>query len=85
MNSLAHILLVGFTLGFSLTQATLANSQVGKIDTARSTITVRVYKSGFLSAIGHNHEIQAPIESSEVKRPDSPSVDVRVAARQLRV
>ena len=73
MNRLTHMLLVGLALGFGLTQAALANSQVGKIDTAHSTITVRVYKSGFLSAFGHDHEIQAPIESGEVMGRDSPS------------
>lgn len=54
MNRLTHMLLVGLALGFGLTQAALASSQVGKIDTAHSTITVRVYKSGFLSAFGHD-------------------------------
>ena len=85
MNRLTYMLLVGLALGFGLTRAALADSQVGKIDTAHSTITVRVYKSGILSAFGHDHEIQAPIESGEVKGPASPSVDLRVAARQLRV
>jgi hypothetical protein len=30
-------------------------------------LTVRVYNSGFLSTFGHNHEIQAPIPSGDVK------------------
>jgi polyisoprenoid-binding protein YceI len=48
-------------------------------------MTVRVYKSGFLSAFGHNHEIQAPIQSGQVKESGSPSVELRVDARKLRV
>jgi len=85
MNGLAHTILAGFTLWFGLTQPTLGNSQVGKIDGARSTITVRVYKSGFFSAFAHDHEIQAPIESGEVKGAESSSVELRVAAHKLRV
>jgi hypothetical protein len=82
MNGLAHTILAGLTLSLGLT---LGNSQVGKIDGARSTITVRVYKSGFFSAFAHDHEIQAPIESGEVKGADSSSVELRVAAHKLRV
>lgn len=36
------------------------------IDTTRSTVTVRVYKSGLLSAFAHNHVIQAPIASGSL-------------------
>jgi len=84
MNALATIL-VGLTLWLGQIQPTAANPQAGKIDGARSTITVRVYKSGFLSAFGHDHEIQAPIESGEVKGADSPSVELRAAAHKLPV
>lgn len=43
------------------------------------------YKSGFFSAFGHNHEIEAPINSGEMKESDSPFVDLRVDARKLHV
>lgn len=85
MNRLAHMLLAALTLGFGLIHPPVASSQVGKIDGARSTITVRVYKSGFFSTFAHDHEIEAPIESGEVKGGDSPSVELRVAAHRLRV
>jgi polyisoprenoid-binding protein YceI len=48
-------------------------------------MTVHVYKSGFLSAFGHNHEIQAPIQSGQVKESGSPSVELHIDARKLRV
>jgi polyisoprenoid-binding protein YceI len=48
-------------------------------------MTVHVYKSGFLSAFGHNHDIQAPIQSGQVKTDGDPSVELRVDARKLRV
>ena len=85
MNALAHMILAGLSLCLGQAQPTARSFQVGKIDGARSTITVRVYKSGFFSAFGHDHEIQAPIESGEVKGVENPSVDLRVAAHKLRV
>jgi len=48
-------------------------------------MTVHVNKSGFLSAFGHNHEIQAPILWGQVKEDGDPSVELRVDARKLRV
>lgn len=78
--------LLVFVIGWpGLVQLRAASSESQKIDGSHSTVTVHVYKSGFLSAFGHNHEIQAPIQSGEVKQSDSPSVDVRVDARKLRV
>ena len=68
-----------------LSHLAAASSDSRKIDGPHSTVTVRVYKSGFLSAFGHNHEVQAPIQSGEVKESDSPSVELRVDARKLRV
>jgi len=56
-----------------------------KIAETHSTITVHVYKSGFLSDFGHNHEIQAPIQSGEVKESGTLSVELRVDARKLQV
>jgi YceI-like domain len=71
-----------------------------EIDTARSKMTVRVFKSGFFSAFAHNHEIDAPIASGEVQdsanasapasaTPANPSgvswVELRVDARKMRV
>ena len=32
-----------------------------EIDTQKSVMTVRVFKSGLFSAFGHDHEISAPI------------------------
>lgn len=40
---------------------TEASAQPRAIDTEKSAMTVRVYKAGLLSALGHNHEITAPI------------------------
>jgi polyisoprenoid-binding protein YceI len=75
-----------FAIGWlCVSPLTAASSDSRRIDGPHSTVTVRVYKSGFLSAFGHNHEIQAPIQSGEVKEAASPAVELRVDARKLRV
>jgi polyisoprenoid-binding protein YceI len=48
-------------------------------------MTVHVSKTGVFSAFAHNHEIEAPIESGEVQESESPSVELRVNARKMRV
>ena len=45
----------------SLAWTAAASTQPQPCDTEKSFITVRVYKAGFLSALGHDHEITAPI------------------------
>ena len=44
----------------------LTSAQPRAIDTAKSVMTVRVYKAGLFSALGHNHEIAAPISGGSV-------------------
>jgi polyisoprenoid-binding protein YceI len=64
----------------------LAYTQSRPIDTAHSMITVRVGKSGFFSAFGHNHEIRAPISEGDIdENATKPHVEFRVDARQLKV
>ena len=55
-----------------------------EIDTQKSTMTVRVFKSGLFSAFGHDHEISAPIQQGTVSETDR-SVELVVDARQMRV
>jgi polyisoprenoid-binding protein YceI len=55
------------------------------IDCTHSTLTVYVYKTGILSTLGHNHEIEAPIEGGEVKGSENLSVELRVNPTKLRV
>jgi len=54
------------------------------IDTQKSALTVRVYKSGLFSAFAHDHEIRAPIQSGsfdEQKR----TVEFKVKSADLKV
>jgi polyisoprenoid-binding protein YceI len=64
------------------TAATLA--QQCAIDPAKSVMTVRVYKAGVLSALGHNHEIAAPIAAGSVD-PTARQVVLHVNSRALEV
>jgi len=64
--------------------AMTAAGQPRPIDTANSVMTVHVYKSGLLSALGHDHEISAPIAAGTVDA-EGRKVEVRVDAGTLRV
>ncbi len=55
-----------------------------RIDPARSTVTVRVYKAGLLSAFGHEHQISAPIDSGDVD-PAAHKVELRFRTAELQV
>lgn len=65
----------------------LAAAQAQKIDTQRSTMTVKVGKSGLFSAFGHNHEIRAPIVSGMITRTEGEggAVELTVDARKMKV
>lgn len=55
-----------------------------QIDTARSRITLNVYKTGLLSAFAHDHEIRATIKNGVIDE-DKNTVEFTVDARSLRV
>jgi polyisoprenoid-binding protein YceI len=67
-----------------LTCAGLADGQPRSIDTARSVMTVHVYKAGVLSAFGHDHEISAPLAGGAVDVA-ARKVELHVNAEALRV
>ena len=55
------------------------------MDSGHSVLKIRVFKSGVFSAFAHNHEIEAPIAEGSVNLSTTPSVELRVDARKLRV
>jgi polyisoprenoid-binding protein YceI len=61
-----------------------AIAQPRQIDAAKSVLTVHVYKSGLLSAFGHDHAISAPVSGGAVD-VQGRSVELRVDAAALRV
>ena len=82
MIATRFVLAAAVGLGFS--SGPLA-AQDREVDTAHSTIKLRVLKSGVFSAFGHNHEIEAHIASGRVHLGDGPSVTISVRARDLKV
>ena len=55
-----------------------------EIDAQKSVMTVRVFKTGLFSALGHDHEITAPIREGKFSESGR-SVDLIVDARRMRV
>ncbi len=55
------------------------------IDTSASKLTVKVWKTGLVSAFAHNHEIAAPIMEGGVSDGSPASVHFRVDARKMKV
>jgi hypothetical protein len=60
-------------------------AQDRSIDTAHSSLKVRVFKTGLFSALAHDHEIEAPIAAGTVRMGDNPGVTLEVHSRELRV
>jgi len=73
-----------WALAFSLALGEAAHGQSRAIDTAKSAITVHVYKAGVLSAFGHDHEIIAPMDRGSVD-VEGRKVELHVNAGALRV
>ena len=81
-NYAFELLAVVFT-GCIFPASALAQNRA--VDASRSTMKIHVSKSGLFSAFGHNHEVEAPIESGTVELSPSQSVQLRFDARKLRV
>src|SRR5216684_3755666 len=54
------------------------------IDIKKSVMTVRVYKAGVFSALGHNHEISAPITGGAIDT-SARQVELQTNAAALQV
>ena len=55
-----------------------------EIDTERSSLTIRVYKTGLFAALAHDHEIYAPLQHGSFDE-EQQTVEFTVNARELRV
>ena len=60
-------------------------AQTQAIDVGKSSLKIRVFKSGAFSAFAHDHEIQAPIDDGKIDSSASPSVQLLVDSRKMRV
>src|SRR6202166_4836653 len=61
------------------------DAQSRAIDANKSSLKIRVFKSGTFSAFAHDHEIQAPIEAGKIDTSAQASVQLRVDSRKMRV
>ncbi len=64
--------------------ATAAYAQPRAIDASKSTLTVRVFKSGLLSGLGHEHAIAASITAGSVDL-SAGRVELHASARSMKV
>ena len=61
------------------------DAQSKTIDVNKSSLKIRVFKSGAFSAFAHDHEIAAPIEEGKIDSSAHASVQLRVDSRKMRV
>src|SRR6266545_860923 len=81
-DDMNKVYLISFRIAFLALFVGMGAAQTQSIDTARSVITVRVFKSGLFSAFADNHEIRAPISSGLLDAAGE-RVEVNVDARKL--
>jgi polyisoprenoid-binding protein YceI len=74
-----------FLAAMSLMCALGVSAQQHNIDTQKSTLTIHVGKTGAFSALGHEHEVRAPIHSGTADTGSHPAIEIYVDARALRV
>jgi polyisoprenoid-binding protein YceI len=61
-------------------------AQTKAIDVNKSSLKIRVFKSGAFAAFAHDHEIQAPLEEGKIEEGSAhASVQLRVDSRKMRV
>jgi polyisoprenoid-binding protein YceI len=65
--------------------ARASDAQSRPIDLKRSTVTVRVFKSGLFRAFADNHVINAPLADGTVDDSATPSVRLGIEARDMQV
>ena len=72
------------TIALALMLPAFSPAQPSPVDSAHSTVTVHVYKTGLFSALAHDHTIKAPIASGSVDTGQrSVKLSFQVAEMQL--
>src|ERR1700675_1561168 len=72
------------TCSLLLVLAGLASAQAADVDAGRSSITVKVEKTGLFSAFAHNHTIQVPIASGKLDT-EKRTAALSVNAKEMKV
>jgi hypothetical protein len=76
---------VGAMMLMGLNAPSFARAHHEEVDPERSTITVRVFKTGLFRAFADNHEVRAPIQTGFVDAGSNAGVQIVVEAQQMRV
>jgi len=79
-----NVLLIA-TIVCGLALAAPGAAEDRRIDTQRSTLTVRVFKSGLFRAFADDHIIQAPLAEGSLDDSATPHVQIVIDARRMRV
>jgi len=70
---------------YGLASAEPGSAEDRAIDTQRSSVTVRVFKSGLFRAFADDHIIQAPLMDGSLDDSANPHVQIVIDARRMRV
>jgi polyisoprenoid-binding protein YceI len=81
---LRKLVLGGLAIGVWI-GPTGAYGQGKAIDGNKSSLKIRVSKSGAFAAFAHDHEIEAPIAEGTIDSSDHARVQLRVESRKMRV
>jgi hypothetical protein len=81
----AQNVLVIATVVCGLASAAPGSAEDRVIDAQRSTLTVRVFKSGLFRAFADDHIIQAPLMDGSLDDSAAPHVQIVIDARRMRV
>ena len=73
------------TIVCGLASAVPGSAEDRAIDTQRSTVTVRVFKSGLFRAFADDHIVQAPLVEGSLDDSATPHVQIVIDARRMRV
>ncbi len=73
------------TIVCALAAAVPGSAEDRAIDTQRSTVTVRVFKSGLFRAFADDHIVQAPLVEGSLDDSATPHVQIVVDARRMHV
>ena len=73
------------TIVCGLAPAVPGSAEDRAIDTQRSTVTVRVFKSGLFRAFADDHIVQAPLVEGSLDDSATPHVQIVIDARRMRV
>jgi hypothetical protein len=82
---LTRITVVIATIVCGLASAAPGSAEDRAIDTQRSTVTVRVFKSGLFRAFADDHIVQAPLVEGSIDDSATPHVQIVIDARRMSV